>query len=117
MLQHPLCRPMVIPLSPVQPQHRLHLWVPTYRLSALCNTVSACPQYAHSRGLRTLAHSCVLSKAEQLSAWPKREIHPPAPKDLPYADMPKKMRKAKVPKDDGIAEQLKYYAKILSDLR
>ncbi|KAJ8583307.1 Bromodomain-containing protein [Rhizopogon salebrosus TDB-379] len=55
--------------------------------------------------------------AEQLSARPKREIHPPALKDLPYADMPKKMPKAKVPKDDGTAEQLKYYAKILSDLR
>jgi hypothetical protein len=57
------------------------------------------------------------NEAEQLSAWPKREIHPPAPKDLPYADTPKKMRKAKVPKDDGTAEQLKYYAIILSDLR
>ncbi|KAJ8582301.1 Bromodomain-containing protein [Rhizopogon salebrosus TDB-379] len=57
------------------------------------------------------------NKAKQLSAQPKREIHAPAPKDLPYADMPMKMRKAKVPKDDGTAEQLKYYAKILSDLR
>jgi bromodomain-containing factor 1 len=47
---------------------------------------------------------------------PKREIHPP-PKDLRYADVPKKMRKAKVPKDDGTAEQLKYRAKILSDLQ
>jgi hypothetical protein len=57
------------------------------------------------------------NEAEQLSARPKREIHPPAPKDLPYADTLKKMRKAKVPKDDGTAEQLKYYAMILSDLR
>jgi hypothetical protein len=57
------------------------------------------------------------NEAEQLSARPKLEIHPPAPKDLPYADTPKKMRKAKVPKDDGTAEQLKYYAMISSDLR
>ncbi|OAX38990.1 Bromodomain-containing protein [Rhizopogon vinicolor AM-OR11-026] len=57
------------------------------------------------------------NEAEQVSARPKREIHPPPPKDLPYADAPKKMRKAKVPKDDGTVEQLKYCAKILSDLR
>lgn len=57
------------------------------------------------------------NEAEQVSARPKREIHPPPPKDLPYADVPKKMRKIKVPKDDGTAEQLKYCSKILSDLR
>ncbi|KAJ8584367.1 Bromodomain-containing protein [Rhizopogon salebrosus TDB-379] len=56
------------------------------------------------------------NEAEQVSARPKREIHPP-PKDLPYADLPKKMRKAKVPKDGGTAKQLKYCAKILSDLQ
>ncbi|KAG0697173.1 Bromodomain-containing protein [Suillus ampliporus] len=55
--------------------------------------------------------------AEQASARPKREIHPPPPKDLPYADVPKKMRKAKVPKDDGTGEQLKYCGKILIDLQ
>jgi bromodomain-containing factor 1 len=55
--------------------------------------------------------------AEQVSAQPKCEIHPPPPKDLPYADVPEKMRKVKVPKDDGTAEQLKYCANILSDLR
>jgi hypothetical protein len=47
---------------------------------------------------------------------PKREIHPPAPKDLPYADAPKKPRKGRQPKDRGTAEQLKYCSKILSDL-
>ena len=57
------------------------------------------------------------NEAEQVSARPKREIHPPPPKDLPYADVPKKMRKAKVLRDNGTAEQLKYCAKILSDLR
>jgi hypothetical protein len=57
------------------------------------------------------------NEAEQVSARLKREIYSPPPKDLPYADVPKKMRKAKVPKDDGTAEQLKYCAKILSDLR
>lgn len=47
---------------------------------------------------------------------PKREIHPPPPKDLPYADAPKKNRKGKRVKDDGTAEQLKFCGKILSDL-
>ncbi|KAJ8586981.1 Bromodomain-containing protein [Rhizopogon salebrosus TDB-379] len=41
---------------------------------------------------------------------------PPPAEDFPYADVPKKMCKAKVPKHDGTAEQLKYCAKILSDL-
>ncbi|KIK71261.1 hypothetical protein GYMLUDRAFT_976433 [Collybiopsis luxurians FD-317 M1] len=47
---------------------------------------------------------------------PKREIHPPAPKDLPYADAPKKPRKVRQTKDRGTAEQLKYCSKVLNDL-
>jgi len=47
---------------------------------------------------------------------PKREIHPPPPKDLPYADAPKKTRKIKRVKDDGTNEQLKFAAKVLQDL-
>jgi hypothetical protein len=47
---------------------------------------------------------------------PKREIHPPAPKDLPYADAPRKVRRTKVKKDDGTSDQLKYCQKILADL-
>lgn len=50
------------------------------------------------------------------SARPKREIHPPPPKDLPYADVPKKTRKGKGLKNDGTAEQLKFCGKLLSDL-
>lgn len=53
---------------------------------------------------------------EQVSARPKREIHPPPPKDLPYADAPKKLRKVKVVKDDGSAEQLKFCVKLLVEL-
>lgn len=53
---------------------------------------------------------------EQISARPKREIHPPPPKDLPYADAPKKLRKTKVVKDDGSAEQLKFCVKLLGEL-
>jgi hypothetical protein len=56
-----LYKPMVIPLSPVQPQHHLHLRVPIDQLSPLCNTISVCPQYAHSRSSRMLAHPCVPS--------------------------------------------------------
>ncbi|KAH9487146.1 Bromodomain-containing factor 1 [Psilocybe cubensis] len=47
---------------------------------------------------------------------PKREIHPPPPKDLPYADAPKKNRKGKRTRPDGTAEQLKYCGKILQEL-
>lgn len=55
------------------------------------------------------------SEAEQIGR-PKREIHPPPPKDLPYADVPRKNRKGKKAKDDGTAEQLKYCGKILQEL-
>lgn len=47
---------------------------------------------------------------------PKREIHPPPPKDLPYAEAPRKPRKAKAPKNAMIAEQLKFCEKVLKDL-
>ncbi|KAG6334920.1 hypothetical protein ID866_4162 [Astraeus odoratus] len=49
------------------------------------------------------------------SARPKREIHPPPSKDLPYADVPKRLRKPKV-KDDGTAEQLRFCSKLLTEL-
>ncbi|KAF8807195.1 Bromodomain-containing protein [Phlegmacium glaucopus] len=55
------------------------------------------------------------SEAEAIGR-PKREIHPPPPKDLPYADAPKKHRKTKRIKDDGTIEQLKYCGKILQEL-
>ena len=55
------------------------------------------------------------SKAEQM-ARPKREIHSPPSKDLPYANAPRKNRKGKKVKDDGTAEQLKYCGKILQEL-
>lgn len=55
------------------------------------------------------------SEAEPVGR-PKREIHPPPPKDLPYADAPRKNRKGKKVKDDGTAEQLKYCGKILQEL-
>lgn len=52
------------------------------------------------------------------SARPKREIHPPPPKDLPYADPPKKTRAIRKTKihQDGSEEQLKFCARILNDL-
>ncbi|KAF9229668.1 Bromodomain-containing protein [Gyrodon lividus] len=57
------------------------------------------------------------NEAEQAAtARPKREIHPPPPKDLPYADAPKKLRKVKTIKDDSTAEQLKFCGKILTEL-
>ncbi|KAL5535451.1 hypothetical protein ACEPAF_3545 [Sanghuangporus sanghuang] len=51
------------------------------------------------------------------TARPKREIHPPPPKDLPYVEQPKKMRSVRKSKlDDGTEEQLKYCGRILTDL-
>ncbi|KAF8813472.1 hypothetical protein BYT27DRAFT_6373249 [Phlegmacium glaucopus] len=51
------------------------------------------------------------SEAEAISR-PKHEIHPPPPKDLPYADAPKiHHRKTKRIKDDRTIEQLKYCGK------
>jgi len=46
---------------------------------------------------------------------PKREIHPPPPKDLPYADAPKKQRRRSV-KKDASNEQLRFCVKILDQL-
>jgi len=59
----------------------------------------------------------VIRRSEaEVTTRPKREIHPPPPKDLPYADLPKKNRKGKRSKVDGSTEQLKYCNKILQEL-
>ncbi|KAF8649828.1 hypothetical protein AX16_005593 [Volvariella volvacea WC 439] len=55
------------------------------------------------------------SDTEPAVGRPKREIHPPPPKDLPYADVPKK-RKGKPVRDDGTTEQLKFCSRVLTDL-
>ena len=58
-----------------------------------------------------------IRRSETENARPKREIHPPPPKDLPYADAPKKMRRAsKGKQSESHTEQLKFCAKILTDL-
>jgi hypothetical protein len=61
----------------------------------------------------------VIRRNESISAGgsrPKREIHPPPSKDLPYADAPKKSRKARAAKDNLNVEQLRFCNKLLSDL-
>ena len=61
----------------------------------------------------------VIRRNESVSAGgsrPKREIHPPPSKDLPYADVPKKSRKARAAKDNLNTEQLRFCSKLLSDL-
>ena len=55
------------------------------------------------------------SEAEAIG-HPKHKIHPAPPKDLPYANAPKKHRKTKRVKDNGTIEQLKYCGKILQEL-
>jgi hypothetical protein len=47
---------------------------------------------------------------------PKREIHPPPSKDLPYADVSNKWRKARAAKDNLNSEQLKFCSNLLGDL-
>ncbi|EIM92793.1 Bromodomain-containing protein [Stereum hirsutum FP-91666 SS1] len=59
----------------------------------------------------------VIRRNEENPTRPKREIHPPPPKDLPYADAPKKARKSsKGSKGTNGAEQLKHCGKILDQL-
>ncbi|EIN13579.1 Bromodomain-containing protein [Punctularia strigosozonata HHB-11173 SS5] len=57
------------------------------------------------------------NEAETVSTRPKREIHPPPPKDLPYAEPPKKaMRKVRRTKDPSTMAQLQFCSKLLADL-
>ena len=61
----------------------------------------------------------VIRRNDSVSAGgsrPKREIHPPPSKDLPYADVSKKSRKARAAKDNLNAEQLRFCSKLLSEL-
>lgn len=58
----------------------------------------------------------VIRRTDEPSGRPKREIHPPPPKDLPYTDPPKKLRKSNARKDNGNAEQLKFCEKMLKEL-
>ncbi|KAF7320222.1 Bromodomain-containing protein [Mycena kentingensis (nom. inval.)] len=53
------------------------------------------------------------SDAAEVPARPKREIHPPPPKDLAYADGPKKVRKTRHVRDDGTVEQLRFCGTLL----
>lgn len=81
-------------------------------------TVSAPPKQQKGPPARRLSTTVPVIRRNDNEAVgrPKREIHPPPPKDLPYSDAPKKQRKGKRVKDDGTAEQLKFCGKILSDL-
>ena len=61
----------------------------------------------------------VIRRNDSISAGgsqPKREIHPPPSKDLPYADIPKKLRKVRAVKDNPNAEQLRFCSKLLNNL-
>jgi len=49
-----------------------------------------------------------------MNARPKREIHPPTPRDIPYAEPPRK-RKPKRP-DDNLIEDLNFCSKVLTEL-
>ncbi|KAJ7817514.1 Bromodomain-containing protein [Mycena olivaceomarginata] len=53
------------------------------------------------------------SDTTEVVSRPKREIRPPPPKGLAYADIPEK-RKTRRVKDDGTAEQLKFCSTLLA---
>jgi hypothetical protein len=75
------------------------------------------PKKASSTARRMSTSVPVIRRSDtEAVGRPKREIHPPPPKDLAYADAPKKHRKQKVAKDDGTNEQLKFCGKVLGDL-
>jgi bromodomain-containing factor 1 len=58
-----------------------------------------------------------IRRSDEPTGRPKREVHPPPPKDLPYADLPRKARRARSgKKDDGSVEQLKFCSKLLGEL-
>ena len=67
-------------------------------------------------GRRPSVNVPTIRRTEESSGRPKREIHPPPPKDLPYADPPKKARRASTMKDSGAADQLKFCEKVLKEL-
>lgn len=79
---------------------------------------SAVPAKKLAPGARRLSTSVPIIRRSDTEAIgrPKREIHPPPPKDLAYVDPPKKNRKHKVVKDDGTTDQLKFCGKLLADL-
>lgn len=58
----------------------------------------------------------VIRRSDENVGRPKREIHPPPPKDLPYSDAPKKARRMKTGRDNIHADQLKYCDKVLKDI-
>lgn len=58
----------------------------------------------------------VIRRNDENAGRPKREIHPPPPRDLPYSDAPKKTRKVKTPRDDPNIGQLKFCEKVLKEL-
>jgi hypothetical protein len=80
---------------------------------SFASTSTSSPQ--ESRSTRSPSFKFYINQFLSFGAWPKHETLSPPPKDLPYADMLKNMRK--VPKDDGRGEQLEFCGRILSDLQ
>jgi hypothetical protein len=57
-----------------------------------------------------------IRRSDESNGRPKREIHAPPPKDLPFAEMGKRTRPKRPGRDDGTAEQLRFCGKIINDL-
>ena len=77
-----------------------------------------------SASVPTIRRSDSATASEFVSARPKREIHPPPPKDIDYTEQaPKRAapggkvgKNGKRKKDDGTLDQLRFCARIVNDL-
>lgn len=77
-----------------------------------------------STSVPTIRRSDSATASEFVSARPKREIHPPPPKDIDYTEQaPKRLapggkvgKNGKRKKDDGTLDQLRFCARIVNDL-
>ncbi|KAF9513687.1 hypothetical protein BS47DRAFT_1362247 [Hydnum rufescens UP504] len=81
------------------------------------------PVRRSSNAIPTIRRSDESSASEFVSARPKREIHPPPPKDIDYAEPTAVAKRPKVPKaskgkrkDDGTLDQLKFCLRMVADL-
>ncbi|KAJ4476755.1 bromodomain-containing protein [Lentinula aciculospora] len=109
----PTAEPLVVKKQSPPPQRAVAVALPPVPAPAPAPVKKVPPIRRPSTSMPAIRRN----DAQEAVGRPKREIHPPAPKDLPYADAPKKPRKVKHAKDNGgSVEQLKYCSKILSDL-
>ncbi|THH11445.1 hypothetical protein EW146_g8048 [Bondarzewia mesenterica] len=89
--------------------------VPSCRQEATNATSTAATPSRHQKPARHASTSVLVIRRNDTKhlGRPKREIHPPPPKDLPYADAPKKHRRRGKKNNN---EQLRFCGKLLDQL-